>query len=248
MTNESGDLKLLGNFRKLIDLVSADTAYKPANATLKPAALEGQHTAALASAHDVPAKLAVNMGAISDRENVFAGVKPLLTRVHGVAKASGAPKHVIDDLNTFRRKLTAQRKAKTKAKTEPAAGGDTPTAAAEKAHSSAQLSYDNVVGHVDGYLEVLSNISAYNPNEADIKLPALHAFGDDLRAKNDAVSSTYVPLSQARGLRDQLLYQADTSVVNTALLVKEYVKGAFGTQSQLYKQIKGLEFKRRPNR
>jgi hypothetical protein len=53
-----------------------------------------------------------------------------------------------------------------------------------------------------------------------------------------------VPLSQARGLRDQLLYQADTSVVNTALLVKEYVKGAFGTQSQLYKQIKGLEFKR----
>jgi len=106
------------------------------------------------------------------------------------------------------------------------------------------LSYDNLVGHVDGYLGVLANISAYKPNEADLKLPALQAFGDDLRAKNDAVSSTFVPLSQARGLRDQLLYQADTSVVNTALLVKEYVKGAFGTQSQLYKQIKGLEFKR----
>ena len=28
---------------------------------------------------------------------------------------------------------------------------------------------------------------------------------------------------------DQLLYQADNSVVNTSLLVKEYVKGAFGT-------------------
>ena len=106
------------------------------------------------------------------------------------------------------------------------------------------MSYDNLVGHVDGYLGVLANISAYKPNEADLKLPALQAFGDDLRAKNDAVSSTFVPLSQARGLRDQLLYQADTSVVNTALLVKEYVKGAFGTQSQLYKQIKGLEFKR----
>jgi len=42
-----------------------------------------------------------------------------------------------------------------------------------------------------------------------------------------------------------LLYQADNSVVNTALLAKEYVKGAFGTNSQLYKQIKGLEFKRK---
>ena len=101
-----------------------------------------------------------------------------------------------------------------------------------------------MVGHLDGYFAALANVPSYNPNEADLKLPALQAFADDLRAKNDAVSSTFVPLSQARGLRDQLLYQADNSVVNTALLVKEYVKGAFGTQSQLYKQIKGLEFKR----
>jgi hypothetical protein len=79
------------------------------------------------------------------------------------------------------------------------------------------LSYDNLVGHVSGYFGVLSNLPSYDPNEADLKLPALQAFADDLRAKNDAVSSTFVPLSQARGLRDQLLYQADNSVVNTAL-------------------------------
>src|SRR5207237_8058680 len=35
MANESGDLKLLRNFRKLIDLVSADANYKPSNATLR---------------------------------------------------------------------------------------------------------------------------------------------------------------------------------------------------------------------
>jgi hypothetical protein len=244
MANESGDLKLLGNFRKLIDLVSADTNYKPSNAALKPPALNTQHNTGLASAQDVPSKLTLNMTAISDRENIFAGVNPLMTRVHGVAKASGAPQHVIDDLNIFKRKLISKRKAKSKSTTAPA-GGDTPTAAAEKERSSAQLSYDNLVGHIDGYLGVLATISAYQPNEADLKLPALQTFADDLRAKNDAVSSTYVPLSQARGLRDQLLYQADTSVVNTALLVKEYVKGAFGTQSQLYKQVRAIPFKKR---
>jgi len=48
MPNESGDLKLLANFRKLIDLVSADTDYKPSNA-------------------DVPAQFATNMtGAQAD--------------------------------------------------------------------------------------------------------------------------------------------------------------------------------------
>ena len=241
MANESGDLKLLGNFRKLVDLVSADANYKPSNATLMPAALGGRHAAALTSAQDVPAKLTLNMAAISDREAAFAALNPRMTRVHGVAKASGASKQVIDDLNTFKRKLNAKRKSKSKAGAAKTADATTPQAKADKEHSSSQLSYDNLVGHVGGYF---GDLPSYNPNEADLKLPALEAFADNLRARNDAVSSTFVPLSQARGLRDQLLYQADNSVVNTALLVKEYVKGAFGTQSQLYKQIKGLEFKR----
>ena len=243
MSNESGDLKLLANFRKLIDLISADTDYKPSNATLKSPGLETQHATAVAAAHDVPAKFAINMTAISDREAAFADLNSLMSRVHGLAKASGASAQQIDDLSTFKRKLISKRKAKTKVIT--AAAGEAPAAETEKQRSSAQLSYDNQVGHVRGYLGVLGTMSAYKPNEADLKLPALNDFVDDLQAKNDAVSSTFVPLSQARGLRDQLLYQADNSVVNTALLAKEYVKGAFGTNSQLYKQVKGLEFKRR---
>jgi hypothetical protein len=45
MTTESGDKKLLGNFRKLIDEVSADPAYNPANDKLKITTLEAQYTA-----------------------------------------------------------------------------------------------------------------------------------------------------------------------------------------------------------
>jgi hypothetical protein len=39
MATESGDKKLLGNFRKLIDEVSADPNYNPANTKLKKTAL-----------------------------------------------------------------------------------------------------------------------------------------------------------------------------------------------------------------
>jgi hypothetical protein len=39
MPSESGDLKLKGNFRKLIDLISADADYKPSNASPTPSAL-----------------------------------------------------------------------------------------------------------------------------------------------------------------------------------------------------------------
>jgi hypothetical protein len=98
MANESGDIKLLANFRKLIDLVSADNQYKPSNAALKPPALESQHAAAVAAAHDVPAQFAANMTAISDREAAFGDVNPTMSRLHGLAKASGARGEKIADL------------------------------------------------------------------------------------------------------------------------------------------------------
>jgi hypothetical protein len=241
MVNESGDLKLIGNFRKEIDLVSANSNYNPSNTAISKTALSTQHTASLAAANDVPVKLTVNMAAIDDREAAFARLNPLMTRVHNVAKASGASAEQIKSLETFKRKLTSQKKAKPKS-AAPAAGTSQPAAAKE--HSTSQVSYDNRVGHTRGYLAALSTLSTYNPNEPDLKLTSLNAFADDLQAKNDAVSATFVPLSEARGLRDQLLYLADNSVVNHGLLVKAYCKGALGAKDQTYLQIKGLEFKR----
>jgi hypothetical protein len=38
-------------------------------------------------------------------------------------------------------------------------------------------------------------------------------------------------------------YTAEDSVVNRSLLSKAYVRAAFGSDSQLFKQIKGLVFK-----
>jgi len=49
----------------------------------------------------------------------------------------------------------------------------------------------------------------------------------DLDAKNNAVNRLCA-LSQARGIRDGLLYLNDDSVVNRGALVKAYVQAAFG--------------------
>jgi hypothetical protein len=48
MPTEAGDLKLLGNYRKLIDQVSAEANYNPANADITTARLESHYTDALA--------------------------------------------------------------------------------------------------------------------------------------------------------------------------------------------------------
>ena len=241
MPTESGDKKLLGNFRKLIDEVSADPAYNPANNKLKVPALNAQITAADAAADAVAAARAPNKLAITERETVFDDLRRLAVRSHNFLKASGAPKAVAEDAAQFVKKLSGGSK---KGKAKAAAGGDAPGAAAETpaTRSSSQMSFDNQVGHFRSFIEILKNVSQYNPNEADLKVTALTAYADDLVTKNNAVSTTSASLNQARGTRDRLLYLDDDSVLNTAKLVKSYVRAALGSDSQLFKKVSGLKF------
>lgn len=241
MTTESGDRKLLGNFRKLIDEVSADSDYNPANTVLKLTALETQYTAADVSVDGVAAAHAPNKLAITDREGAFNELRPLVVRSRNFLKASGASKAVAADAEQFVRKLSGGAK---KPKAKPAGQGEAPTAPAQPAvtRSSSQMSYDNQVGHFQSYIEIVKNVSQYKPNEADLKVAALTAYAADLMTKSNTVSTTSAALSQARGTRDRLLYLDDGSVVNTAKLVKNYVQAALGSDSQLYKKIKGLKF------
>ena len=243
MPTESGDKKLLGNFRKLIDEVSADPDYNPANTKLKKSALEAQYTAGDTSASAVSAARAPNKLAITDRETAFSGLRALAVRSRNFLKASGAPKPVTADAETFIRKLSGGRKSP-KVKADPNAKPGDLAAKAPTSSSASQMSYDNQVGHFESYIEVVKNVPAYKPNETDLKVTALTAFATDLKTKSNAVSTSSAALNQARGQRDRLLYLDDDSIVNTALLVKSYIQAAQGTKSQLYKKVKGLQFAR----
>jgi hypothetical protein len=241
-------MKLLGNFRQLIDHVSADTNYKPANDDIKKPALEAQYTAALAATQDVPAKMAGYKAVINGRQSTYDDLDPVAMRSRNMLKASGADKSTLDNAETHVRKILGRRKP-AKPKPAAAAGPDgTKAPATEPAakHSASQLSFENRAGNLDAFIEVLAGVTDYKPNEADLKLSALRALSNDLKTKNNAVSTAFVPLSQARGARDQLLYGKEDSVASTAQLVKAYVSAAFGTRSQLYKEIKGLKFTRAP--
>jgi hypothetical protein len=239
MANESGDMKIMGQFGQIIELVAGDADYNPANPPLKIPALQAQKAAALAAIANLATSAAPYRTAVNARQAAFEELRPIVTRAGNMLKASGADKRIIEDAKTFSRKIAGRRKS-AKPKDDP----NTPANEANKTHSASQLSYENISGNVDNLIELLANVTGYAPNEPDLKVTGLKARSADLKAKNDAVSSTFAPFSAARGVRDQLLYLSDDCVVNIALLIKAYVRAAFGPDSQLFKQIKGLEFKR----
>lgn len=239
MANESGDAKLIGNFSKLIELVSANPDYNPANVKLKLPALNAQKTAAQAAAAAIGAAEAPYKAAVNDRQDAFEVAGPTITRSGNMLQASDASQKTRDDAKALRSKIVGRRKT-SKANDDPNTPGDQ----SPKSHSTSQLSYENIIGNVDDYIAILATVSTYAPNEAELTLAGLTTMSNNLKAKSEAVNATFAPLSAARGLRDQLLYLDEDCVINIALQVKAYVRAAFGPDSQIFKAIKGLEFKR----
>lgn len=111
--------------------------------------------------------------------------------------------------------------------------------------SASQMSYDNRLDNFDKLIKLLSSVEEYAPNEADLKVASLSALYADLMLKNMTVISAANPLSNARILRDEVLYKKGTGLVDIALDVKAYVKSVYGASSPKYKQVSKLTFKNR---
>lgn len=234
---ESTDAKFLGKFRREIDVLKADPNYQPSNLLLTVAALEAQYAAGLAAVNQIPTFLHPHKIHINSRQEIFADAIERTRRSRSLLKSSGATAKEVEDGMTLIRKVLGQRAA-------PAIedNPDTPENEALQSHSAAQLSFDSQTGNVRSLGEYLGNVNAYNPNENPFKPSAFIDLADQMQAASDAVSTSLVPLSNARRLRDELLYTNENSIYVTARAAKEYYKGLYGANSPQFKQISGLEF------
>jgi len=108
--------------------------------------------------------------------------------------------------------------------------------------SSVQQSYAQIVAHFAQLVNFLQQTPAYNPNETDLQVSNLLRVANALQTENTAVTLAEIGLKNARINRDTLLYDVQTGVVATALLVKEYCKSVLSTKSPLYKEVNKIRF------
>lgn len=239
MANETGDMKITGNFRRLIDLVIPDVLYNPPNLVLEIAKLEQKLAAGIAGIEDIGVKIAPNKFAINARQTAYEEAISLVRGSRNILKAGGASAQTLADADTFARKVFGVRKSKKK-EDDP----NTPGNEAAENHSASQQSYDAILGNIRSYIQIVSNEPLYTPNESKFTVANLTTVADDLEAKNNAVSTTFVPLNTARIVRDDLLYTGELCLCNLAALVKVYVKAIHGPKSQFYKTVNAISFKR----
>ena len=240
-TSETGHAKNVANFEKLIAETSAfGENFNPSKATLKLTALNTQLATAKAAIAAVNSAEPAYKNAVSARDAAFAPLGKLITRINNALKASDTTVQEDESALTLVRKLQGRRA--TAKKTEDEKKALTAEGKEVVEISSSQMSFDSRLDNFDKLIKLLSSIPAYAPNEADLKVEALTALYNDLKAKNMAVINAETPLSTARIARNEILYQQNTGIVDITVDVKNYVKSVFGATSPQYKLISNLKF------
>ena len=246
---ETGHAKNVANFEQLISVCTGYGApYNPSKVSLKLTALNALLTSSQTSMTNVKDKFNAASVAIDAREILFAPApfSKFITRILNALESSDVTKQKIDDAKTITRKLTGKR-ATPKAKiTLNASTTDTATAtsleAEHKEISSSQMSYDNRLDNFAKLINLLSTETGYVPNEADLKVTALNTLLASMKTKNTAFINAETALSNARINRNKILYLDLTSLYNSQLDAKKYVKSIFGATSPEYKLISKIKF------
>ena len=240
-TSETGHAKNVANFDELISFVTGyRESYNPSKATIKLDALKALSDHAKHSINAVSSMEPAYKSAVAAREVVFIPLSKLTTRIMNSIKATDTTVQVDENARTLVRKIQGVRA--TAKKTE-----DEKKALAEKGKevveiSTSQMSYDNRLDNFFKLIQLLSSVPEYSPNEKELKIEHLNTILDDLKAKNAAVVESYIPLSNARIRRNDLLYKENTGLYDVALDVKNYIKSVFGATSPQYKQVSKIKF------
>jgi len=239
--SETGHAKNVANFGTLISAVTAfGAAYNPSKPSITLGALLGLNENAKNGLKALNAVLGQASIAIAAREVGFEPLSKLTTRILNALRASDTTQQVDDAAQSLVRKIQGKRATPKKTDEEKAAlqaeGKEV------KEVSSSQMSFDNRLASFDQLIQLLASIPQYAPNEEELKVYTLTNLYNTLAALNANAVNAETALNNARLSRNEILYKADSGLVDTAASVKMYIKSLYGATSPQYKQVSGLAF------
>lgn len=233
-TSEVGHAKNVANLQKLTEQVKVYTLYNPPIDNLKVANLQTLYNNASTKLAEVEEKRNANKNAITIRQNTFENLKPICTKIINHLDILGLPKGTIDQAKSLNRTIQGGQK---KAATPPEEGKEE-----TKTVSTSRQSYTQQAENFGILLQLLGTISAYHPNEDDLKLTNLNTHKDSLMSSTQSVDQTESELNNKLIERDQLLYADATGLYSIAQNVKKYVKSIYGATSPEYANVSSIEF------
>jgi hypothetical protein len=183
------------------------------------------------------------LNAIGERTAAFEPLDKLVTRVLRVAETLDLNETALKALKELVRRIHGTR-AVPKKTTTNSNDPNTDPANEHKYVSVSERSFTQRIEHFAQIIALLRAEPKYAPYEQDLTCNALELFHNKMVTTNQAAEIASYPLGTARNHRNQILYADTTGLVDVAHDVKKYVRGALGQDSNEYKMIQKLEFKK----
>lgn len=238
-TSEVGHAKNIANLNLLnTNIASLGAIYNPSNPKLLLTNLQSIYSSAFNQQESVNNLVAPYSIAVDEREMIFKPLNRELTKLRKAYKATdGVTAVQLEDFMTIVRKLKGVKKTSTITTTNPEE--------AQSTHSTSQMSYDQRTNNMDLLISLLQNTSNFNPNETEYQIATYQAKKAAMLVKTQAVADAYIPLNNARSLRNATLYNNDENLVDIANKAKDYLFTILDANSAQYKAIAKIKFKKR---
>ena len=230
--SETSDTRFLNTCARQLAIYSVDPRWNPSNLRLKINALQAKLDGGYPIVENVFAKVAPFDIKINDRQAAYAKIEPMVRASRRYLKSSGATDAEIADANTLISKLLRP-SGKKKQQLDP----NQPAAAVEKTNSVSHQSYDAIYGNLLALREFYANVSAYAPNENEVKLTTFDDIAAECQASSQAVNAAFADALGAWNERDAELYDNDDSILEDFRDAKEYYKSLYAPDSPQYKAI-----------
>jgi len=238
-TSEVGHAKNIANLNLLnTNIIAVGAIYNPSNPKLLLTNLQTIYTNAFNQQENVNNLVAPYSIAVDERETIFKPLNRELTKLRKAYKATeGVSPVQLEDFMTIIRKLKGVRKTAIIASTNPDE--------AQTNYSTSQMSYDQRTNNMDLLIALLQNTPNFNPNETEYQIATYQNKKVQMLVKTQAVADTFVPLNNARSLRNTTLYNSVDNLVDTANRAKDYLFTILDASSAQYKAIAKIKFKKR---
>ena len=237
-TSEKGHAKNIANANLLNTyIVQLSAIYNPSNPKLLLTNLQNIYTNSFSHQESVNTLVAPYSIAVDNRENVFAPQSKKITKLRKAYKATeGVTPAQLEDFMTIARKLKGIRKVNNAPTTN--------TTEEQTQHSTSQMSYDQRTNNYDLLISQLQNTPNYNPNEAEYQIATLQAEKAQMLQATQGVANTFVPLNNARSIRNNSMYLSEDNLVDTFNKAKDYLFTILDSNSVQYKAIAKIKFKK----
>lgn len=231
---ETGHAKNVANLEMLIEQVKTYSEYNPSIDNLKIPQLTTLYDSAVTNLNTVKDKRIANKNAIAKRQSTYDNLKPISTRIINHLDILGLNETTIDQAKSINRLIQGYSKKSNKKETDEQENNDT--------KSTSRQSYTQTAENFSKFLQLVSTVSAYNPNTNDLKLTELTTYYTSLVDATQVVNQTEAELNTALIERNTILYDDSNGLYERALNVKKYVKSVYGASAPEYKNVSKIKF------